>query len=80
MAEKDIKKDTKKVSRIKRNAQGLVKLYREIRVELKKVIWPNRTQLINNTITVLAFCLVVGAIIWVADFGFTGLADLVFTK
>lgn len=72
--------ETKKVSRFKRSGQGLAKLVREIRAELKKVIWPSRTQLINNTVTVLAFCLVVGAIIWIADFGFTKIAETVFTK
>ncbi|EMS74063.1 preprotein translocase subunit SecE [Ruminiclostridium cellobioparum] len=76
MAENEVKK----VSRIKRTGQGMARLFREIRAELKKVIWPNRTQLINNTITVLIFCLVVGVIIWAADFGLTALADVVFTK
>jgi preprotein translocase subunit SecE len=80
MAENETKKETKKVSRFKRTGQGLVKLYKEVRAELKKVIWPNRTQLINNTATVLIFCLIVGAIIWIADLGFTQLATVVFTK
>jgi len=71
---------TKKVNRFKRSGLGVTKLYREIRAELKKVIWPNRTQLINNTVTVLMFCLIVGGIIWIADFGFTELAAVVFTK
>jgi len=71
---------TKKVSRFKRSGQGIAKLYREIRVELKKVIWPNRTQLINNTATVLLFCLIVGGIIWIADAGFTKISEAVFTK
>lgn len=70
----------KKVSRFKKMGQGIAKLYREIRVELKKVIWPSRTQLINNTGTVLLFCLIMGAIIWIADAGFTKAAELVFTK
>ena len=72
--------ENKKVSRFKKNGQGLAKLVREIRAELKKVIWPNKTQLINNTVTVLLFCLIVGAIIWIADFGFTKIAEVVFTK
>ncbi|AEY64618.1 preprotein translocase subunit SecE [Clostridium sp. BNL1100] len=76
MAENEVKK----VSRLKKSGQGIVKLYKEIKAELKKVIWPNRTQLINNTATVLIFCLIVGAIIWVSDFGFTKLAEVVFTK
>ncbi len=76
MAENEVKK----VSRFKRSGQGLVRLFKEVRAELKKVIWPNRTQLINNTATVLMFCLVVGIIIWVADFGLTKLAETFFTK
>lgn len=76
MAENEIKK----VSRFKRSSKGIAKLYREIRAELKKVIWPSRTQLINNTVTVLMFCLIVGGIIWIADAGFIKIAEVVFTK
>lgn len=72
--------EAKKVSRFKRAGLGLVRLYKEVRAELKKVIWPNRTQLINNTATVLIFCLIMGVIIWGADAGFTKLAELVFVK
>jgi len=72
--------ETKKVSRIKRTGQGIAKLYREVRAELKKVIWPNKTQLINNTATVLMFCLIIGAIIWVADAGCTKLAEVTLLK
>ncbi len=46
----------------------IVKLFKEIRSELKKVIWPNREQLTNNTITVLLACFLIGIIIWIADF------------
>lgn len=42
---------------------------REIRSELKKVIWLSREQLINNTVTVLLACLVMGVIIWTVDGG-----------
>jgi len=40
-----------------------------MKAELKKVIWPDRKQLINNTMTVLIACGIVGAIIWSIDFG-----------
>jgi len=76
MAENEVKK----VSRIKKAGQNLARQFREVKAELKKVIWPNRTQLINNTVTVLIFCLIVGIIIWAADFGLTALADIVFAK
>lgn len=72
--------ETKKVSWFKKSGQGIVKLYKEVRVELKKVIWPNRTQLINNTATVLIFCFIIGCIIWVSDLGFGELSKIVFTR
>ena len=40
---------------------------REMRSELKKVVWPTRKQMINNTLIVLACVLVVGIFIWVFD-------------
>ena len=51
------------------------KFFKEIRVEMKKVIWPTKQQLINNTLMVFAACLFIGVIVWVADAGL----GLVFT-
>jgi preprotein translocase subunit SecE len=59
MAEK-----TKKVNVIKNRT---VKFFKELRSELKKVVWLNMNQLKNNTVTVLLACLLVGSIIWIAD-------------
>lgn len=56
-----------KISRLRNTQKGISKFLREIRSELKRVIWPSREQLVNNTLTVLLACLVVGIIIWVAD-------------
>ena len=46
------------------------KWFREMRSELKKVVWPSRKQLINNTLIVLGAVLVVGIIVvffdWIA--------------
>ena len=51
---------------------------REVRMELKKVIWPTREQLINNTLIVFAACILIGAIIWIADAGLGLLYTAVF--
>ncbi len=74
MAEEVIKKQSK----IANVQKGLIRFFKDVRNELKKVIWPSRTQLINNTLTVLGACLVIGVIIWVADFGLLELARRVF--
>ena len=43
------------------------KWFREMRSELKKVVWPSRKQLINNTLIVLGAVLVVGVIVYAFD-------------
>ena len=44
------------------------KWFREMRSELKKVVWPNRKTVMENTGTVLLCSLVIGVCIWVFDF------------
>ena len=41
---------------------------REMRSELKKVVWPNRQTVVKNTGTVLMCSLIIGASIWIFDF------------
>jgi preprotein translocase subunit SecE len=57
-----------KLSRFESSKKSLTKFFKEIRNELKKVIWPNRAQLTKSTVTVLMACLVIGIIIWIFDF------------
>ena len=51
---------------------GISKFFREIKVEIKKVIWPDWEQIKNNTGVVILCILVIGVAIWVLDalFGF----------
>ena len=46
--------------------------FRDLKSEFKKIVWPTRKQTVNNTLVVLACCLVLGVFIWVLDaiFGF----------
>lgn len=71
---KSSKVDTKKSKDIK-NKKSVGKFFNEIKSELKKVIWPTRQQLINNTITVFMCCLLIGSVIWCSDALFTFLSD-----
>ena len=41
--------------------------FREMKSELKKVVWPNRKTVIKNTGTVLMCSLIIGAFIWIFD-------------
>ena len=67
-------------SKLANTRKKLVKFFKDIRNELKKVIWPTRNQLINNTITVLAVCLLVGIVIWVSDEVLTKIVEWTLTK
>ena len=42
--------------------------FREMKSELKKVVWPTRKTVVANTGTVLLCSLVIGACIWIFDF------------
>ena len=48
--------------------------------EFKKVVWPTKKQLVNNTIVVIAALVVVGLIIFGLDVLFAKLLELVITK
>ena len=45
----------------------IVKFFSDIKSELKKVIWPDRKKLIQSTVTVLAICAIMAALVFVID-------------
>lgn len=47
------------------------KYFRDTKSEVKKVVWPTRQQIVNNTGVVIACIIVVGAFIGVLDAVFT---------
>lgn len=49
---------------------------RDMRGEMKKVVWPTRKQTLNNTVVVLCFMAVMAVIIGVFDFGLSALIRL----
>ena len=51
-----------------RTGKKIAKWFREMKSELKKVVWPSGKQLLNNTLVVLATVLIVGIIVCVFDF------------
>ena len=50
-----------------RTGRGIAKWFREMKSELKKVVWPGSKQMINNTLIVLAAIVVIGAIVFLFD-------------
>ena len=56
-----------RTSKLANARKKIVKFFKDIRNELKKVIWPTKSQLITSTISVLMICFLIGAVIWVSD-------------
>ena len=46
---------------------SICRYFRELRSELKKVVWPTPKQTAKNTLVVLICCLIIGVLIWVFD-------------
>lgn len=44
--------------------------FKDLKAELKKVIWPTPKQLVNNTVTVITIVLVTAVIVFVLDVAF----------
>lgn len=64
-----------------RSANPLVFVYnylKQVVAEMRKVIWPNRKQMLTYTSVVLAFLAFMVALVGLADFGLTKLVLLVF--
>ena len=53
------------------------KWFREMKSELKKVVWPTGKDTAKNTGTVLLCSLLIGACIWVFDFVAVSAVDLI---
>ena len=60
--------ENKKENWFKRTLGKVFKYFRELRSELKKVVWPTPKQVVKNTLIVAACVLVVGVFIWLFDF------------
>ena len=60
--------EVKKENWFKRTWGGIRRYFRELRSELKKVVWPTPKQVGKNSLVVAACVLVVGVFIWVFDF------------
>ncbi len=73
--------EVKKENWFKRTTKGLAKWFRGMKSELKKVVWPTWSQVLNNTLVVVVvsviFAIILGVIDWLAGQGITALLGLI---
>lgn len=61
-------KDPKKVNFFKR----IARFFKDVRSEWKKIVWPSKKQVLNNTLVVVVVMAVVAVVVWLLDFLFIG--------
>lgn len=54
-----------------------MKFFRETKAELKKVSWPSKSQLVNNTVVILTFIVIATLVLSLLDVGFQKLLSFV---
>ena len=73
--------EVKKENWLKRRWDGLTRWFRGMKSELKKVVWPTWSQVLNNTLVVIVvsviFAIIIGLIDYFAYQGVLALLDLV---
>lgn len=57
--------------------QRLIHTLRDYKSELKKIVWPGLNDVIKNTLVVLVICALIGAFIWLLDFGLGSLMSFI---
>lgn len=62
-------------ARLAQAGKSLKTFFINLRAELKRVVWPDRKRLIQNTATVLAICLIASVILFVVDSVFGGILE-----
>ena len=60
-----------------RAGKAIKKFCKDLKGEIKKIVWPGWKDVAKNTFIVLAICLIIGAFIWVVDFGLAQLLELI---
>ena len=65
--------ETKKENWFKRTWKRICKFFRELKSELKKVVWPSVKQISNNSLVVLVVMFASAIVLW----GFDSLASAV---
>ena len=53
------------------------KFFVDYKREIKNIVWPSRSTVLKNFVVVLVMCVIVGAYIWVLDFGLARLLEFV---
>lgn len=60
--------------------RGFINYLKEVKVELSKVVWPSREEVLRLTLIVFIISGIVGAYLGLLDFGFTKILETVVAR
>ena len=60
-------KENKGTNIFARIGRAIAKFFKDIVSEVKKVVWPSKKQVLNNSAVVLAMCIICGAVLFGVD-------------
>lgn len=69
-----------KAAGAKKPKKSPIKYFKEVRSEFKKVSWPSRKQVFNNTVVVLVVIVISAIGVWALDFLFSAAWSLMLNK
>ena len=78
LSDKKDKKEKKDKTSEKKQPNKVAKWFKELKIEFKKVVWPSKKTVINNTSIVLAVVAAAAVIVGLLDSGFLGLFSLIY--
>lgn len=58
----------------------IVNYFKEVKAEMKKVVWPSFAKVRKNTTIVIIYVLIIGVVIWALDMLFTWGMSLLINK
>ncbi len=64
-------------AKVKNWFKGIGKFFRDTKSELKKVVWPSKSQIINNSVVVLVVMIIAAVVILLLDMLFGGIMHFV---
>ena len=74
------KKSGKSDKAEKKKPGKIAKWFKDLRSEFKKVVWPSKKTVVDNTSVVLAVVVASAIIVGLLDSGFLALMDLVYNR
>lgn len=69
------KDDKDKKEKKSKKSGGIVKWFKDLKVEMKKVVWPSKKTVLNNSIVVFAAMILCAAFTFLLDQGFLWLLE-----